>query len=116
MITILSCLWSGDMVNSARLWLVLPLVALLGCTTTPTPMPAAVSPSRLPFPSYVTSHAAETRGGAAWRGGQTEHALDPDGQSCGVAFDGRVRCWRRLGDPVTRPEILQDGDRIVRPR
>ncbi|WP_200374077.1 hypothetical protein [Thiocystis violacea] len=82
----------------------LPVLVLMsavltgGCTSTPEPPTDAITPARLPFPGYVISPSSESLGGAAWRGGQAVHALRLDGQSCGVDFEGRVRCWR-IPDP-----------------
>ncbi|WP_201096207.1 hypothetical protein [Thiocystis minor] len=99
----------------------LPVLALIpavltgGCSSTPEPVTAAIMPARLPFPRYVISQSSESLGGAAWRGGQAVHALRLDGQSCGVDFDGRVRCWR-MPDPspivtpvASPPAICVDG-------
>ena len=77
-------------------WIPLSLVGVLvgGCASSPTPPPALLMEPRMPFPQYVTHRLPESRGGAAWRGGEREPALALDGQSCGLALDGRVRCWR----------------------
>ena len=73
--------------------LVLPGVLAGGCASPPAPTPAAMA-QRMPFPQYGTHRAPAIRGGAAWRVGEREPALALDGQSCGIALDGRVRCWR----------------------
>ena len=83
-------------------WIPLSLVGVLvgGCASSPAPPPALLEP-RMPFPQYVTHRVPESRGGAAWRGGEREPALALDGQSCGLALDGRVRCWRLPPVPPT---------------
>jgi hypothetical protein len=73
----------------------LGFLLLSGCATPPEPPPTQITPARLPFPTYVTHGSAVAFGGASWRGGHTEHALDPDGQWCGMTLDGRARCWRQ---------------------
>jgi len=83
------------MVNRARSLLSLGFLLLSGCTTPPEPTPAQITPARLPFPAYVSYRPPESLGGASWRGGHTEHALDPDGQWCGMTLDGRARCGRQ---------------------
>ncbi|NEX23560.1 hypothetical protein G3480_25320 [Thiorhodococcus mannitoliphagus] len=83
------------MVNRIRFLLSLACVMLSGCATPPEPTPAQTTPARLPFPAYVPYRPPESLGGAIWRGGHTEHALDPDGQWCGMTLDGRARCGRQ---------------------
>jgi hypothetical protein len=77
------------------MWISLSLVGLVvaGCASSPAPTPTAMA-QRMPFPQYGTHRAPAIRGGAAWRVGEREPALALDGQSCGIALDGRVRCWR----------------------
>lgn len=77
------------------------LTILVGCAAPevqPTP-PAPPSPIRMLFPRYVTHAPAPVLGGAAWRGTRREHALDLDGQACGLTDRGRVRCQLPTADP-----------------
>ena len=94
------------MFKHAPLWPSIPLILLTGCSSAPPPTPATGSPPRLPFPSYVVNRSPEWLGGAAWRGGQPEHALAVDGQSCGVALDGRVHCRRQVAASVSRTDTV----------
>jgi hypothetical protein len=88
------------MVNRTSSLLALGALLLSGCSTPPQSPPAPVTSARLPFPTYVTHASALALGGASWRGGRTEHALDPDGQACGIGLDGRAHCWQSVSDPL----------------
>lgn len=90
------------MVNRARSLLSLVCILLGGCATPPPPPLAPITPARLPFPAYVAARPPTALGGASWRGGRTEHALDPDGQWCGITLEGRTRCWPRAADPSAK--------------
>lgn len=85
------------------------LNTLVGCAAPevvpPHPAPNG-SPRPLPFPHYVTHAPGPRLSGAAWRAGHRAHALELDGQRCGLTHRGEVQCRPPVSDSTPLPRTM----------
>lgn len=77
------------MSRSVLLFLV-SLTALVGCSSPVLTPPSQAYTNHLPEPRYVTHSFKARLGGSAWRAHGWQHALEIDGQVCGLSRSGAV--------------------------